>query len=169
MGFSISKILEANGYDVIKTQIINDRGIHISKSMIAWKLYGNGSTPKSTGIKGDKFVGKYYVLYEEKFKSQVNELIKNGVTENKARNTAEIFVKAKQMLVNWELGDKETFNLWEKMNRWVYDGFNITYKNLDIIMLADKVEIDLLTKKSKIYNFDKSNVIIKKKNLNGNN
>ena len=132
MGFSISKILEANGYEVIKTQIINDRGIHISKSMIAWKLYGNGSTPKSTGIKGDKFVGKYYVLYEEKFKSQVNELIKNGVTENKARNTAEIFVKAKQMLVNWELGDKETFNLWEKMNRWVYDGFNITYKNLEI-------------------------------------
>ena len=132
LGFSISKILEANGYDVVKTQIINDRGIHICKSMIAWKLYGNGSTPKSTGIKGDKFVGKYYVLYEEKFKSQVNELIKSGVTENEARNTAEIFVKAKEMLINWELGDKETFNLWEKMNSWVYDGFNITYKNLEI-------------------------------------
>ena len=132
LGFSISKILEANGYDVIKTQIINDRGIHICKSMIAWKLYGNGSTPKSTGIKGDKFVGKYYVLYEEKFKSQVNELIKSGVTEKEARNTADIFVKAKEMLINWELGDKETFNLWEKMNSWVYDGFNITYKNLEI-------------------------------------
>ena len=87
LGFSISKILEANGYDVIKTQIINDRGIHICKSMIAWKLYGNGSTPKSTGIKGDKFVGKYYVLYEEKFKSQVNELIKSGVTEKSKPET----------------------------------------------------------------------------------
>ena len=132
LGFSISKILEANGYDVIKTQIINDRGIHICKSMIAWKLYGKGSTPKSTGIKGDKFVGKYYVLYEEKFRTQVNELIKNGVIEDKAKNKAEIFVKAKEMLINWELGDKETVDLWKKMNTWVYEGFNITYKNLGI-------------------------------------
>ena len=132
LGHSVSKILEANGKKVIRTQIINDRGIHICKSMIAWKLFSNNETPDSSGIKGDQFVGKYYVKYNEVFKKQVNELIDKGKSEDEAIKSAPIFILAKDLLRLWESGDKSTIELWNKMNNWVYNGFEITYNNLGV-------------------------------------
>ncbi|MDG2396356.1 MAG: arginine--tRNA ligase [Flavobacteriaceae bacterium] len=132
LGFSISKILEANGNKVIKTQIINDRGIHICKSMLAWKLYGNGVTPKQSGIKGDLLVGNFYILFEKHYKSEIKFLVKKGMEEEEARLNAPIFKKAQEMLINWESGDKETIALWKKMNSWVYKGFESTYNKLGV-------------------------------------
>ena len=132
LGFSISKILEANGNKVIKTQIINDRGIHICKSMLAWKLYGNGVTPKQSGVKGDLLVGNFYILFEKHYKSEVKFLVKKGMEEEEARLNAPIFKKAQEMLINWESGDKETIALWKKMNSWVYKGFESTYNKLGV-------------------------------------
>ena len=132
LGFSISKILTANGYNVIKTQIINDRGIHICKSMIAWKIFGKKKTPSSDKIKGDQFVGKYYVLYNQEYESQVQNLIRQGQSEEYAKSNAPIFIEAKKLLKKWESNDKEVWDLWRKMNNWVYDGFDSTYKKLGV-------------------------------------
>ena len=132
LGDSVAKILEANGNKVVKTQIINDRGIHICKSMVSWELYGNGDTPEKVNIKGDKFVGNFYVLFEKKYRLEVNRLIKKGNSEEYAKNKSPILLKAKEMLSKWEIGEKEVISLWNKMNKWVYKGFDITYKKLGI-------------------------------------
>ena len=132
LGYSISKILEANGKKVIKTQIINDRGIHICKSIVAWKLYGEKSTPKSTGIKGDKLVGNYYVLFEKKHKEEVEELINNGIDKEEAISQSNIMKLAKETLKKWENGDKEVRDIWKMMNDWVYNGFEETYNKLGV-------------------------------------
>ena len=132
LGFSIAKIIEATGKKVYKTQIINDRGIHICKSMIAWQLFGKGETPESTGEKGDKLVGKYYVLFDKAYKEEIAGLISEGKTKEEAEREAPIFLKAQEMLRLWEQGDPETLALWRQMNQWVYDGFEVTYHNLGV-------------------------------------
>ena len=132
LGFSMAKIIEATGKKVYKTQIINDRGIHICKSMIAWQLFGKGETPESTGEKGDKLVGKYYVLFDKAYKEEIAGLISEGKTKEEAEREAPIFLKAQEMLRLWEQGDPETLALWRQMNQWVYDGFEVTYHNLGV-------------------------------------
>nr|AOE09176.1 arginyl-tRNA synthetase [uncultured bacterium] len=132
LGYSMSEIYKASGKKVYKTQIINDRGIHICKSMIAWLDYGNGETPASTNLKGDKFVGDYYIKFDQVYKKEVEELIKSGVVENEAKQNAPILLRAKEMLIQWESGDKDVVELWKKMNGWVYEGFEETYKNLGV-------------------------------------
>ena len=132
LGFSMAKILEATGKRVYKTQIINDRGIHICKSMIAWQLFGKGETPESTGLKGDKLVGKYYVLFDKAYKEEIAQLIAEGKSKEVAEREAPIFVKAQEMLRLWEQGDADTLALWRQMNQWVYDGFEVTYRNLGV-------------------------------------
>ena len=132
LGDSVSKILEANGNKVVKTQIINDRGIHVCKSMLSWKLFGNGETPEKAKIKGDKFVGNFYVLFEKKYKEEINNLIHKGHSMENAKNESPILIEAKKMLSKWEVGDKDVISLWEKMNKWVYQGFDLTYKRLGI-------------------------------------
>jgi arginyl-tRNA synthetase len=130
LGWSIAEILKANGDDVTKTCIVNDRGIHICKSMIAWQLFANGATPESTGIKGDHFVGDYYVKFNTEYKREVDELISKGMTKPEAEKEAPIMKAAQQMLFDWEAGNAEVIELWKKMNSWVYDGFDITYKRI---------------------------------------
>lgn len=132
LGYSVSEILKASGTKAYKTQIINDRGIHICKSMLAWQRFGNGETPESAGIKGDKLVGNYYVKFDEEYKKQVKELQEKGVSEEAAKAEAPIIVEAKQMLLKWEAGDPEVVALWEKMNQWVYAGFDKTYEALGV-------------------------------------
>ena len=132
LGYSMSEIYKASGKKVYKTQIINDRGIHICKSMIAWLDFSNGDTPKSTNIKGDKFVGDYYIKFDKVYKKEVEELIKNGSSEEVAKQNSPILLRAKEMLIKWESGDKEVVELWKKMNSWVYEGFEETYKNLGV-------------------------------------
>ena len=132
LGYSVSEILKASGKKVYKTQIINDRGIHICKSMLAWQKYGNGETPESTGLKGDKLVGNYYVEFDHAYKQQISELIAQGVDEQQAAKQAPIILEAQEMLRKWEAGDTEVVRLWNTMNGWVYDGFNKTYKNLGV-------------------------------------
>ena len=132
LGYSMSEIYKASGKKVYKTQIINDRGIHICKSMIAWLDYGNDETPASTNLKGDKFVGDYYIKFDEVYKKEVEKLIKNGAAEEEAKQNAPILQRAKEMLIKWESGDKEVVELWKKMNGWVYEGFEETYKNLGV-------------------------------------
>ncbi len=132
LGYSISEIYKASGRKVYKTQIINDRGIHICKSMIAWLDYGNGETPASNNLKGDKFVGDYYIKFDQVYKKEVEALIKNGSSEEDAKQNAPILLRAKEMLIKWESGDKEVVELWKKMNGWVYEGFEETYKNLGV-------------------------------------
>ncbi len=132
LGYSMSEIYKAAGKKVYKTQIINDRGIHICKSMIAWSDYGNGETPASTNLKGDKFVGDYYIKFDHVYKNEVEELIKGGAVENDAKQNAPILLRAKEMLIQWESGDKDVVELWKKMNGWVYEGFEETYKNLGV-------------------------------------
>ncbi|HLO92654.1 MAG TPA: arginine--tRNA ligase [Lentimicrobium sp.] len=132
LGWSVSRILEANGQKVIKVNLVNDRGIHICKSMLAWKLFGNNATPESTGMKGDKFVGDFYVLFDKKFKQEVAHLQQNGYTEDEAANHSNLMAEARQMLISWEHKDPETRDLWTKMNSWVYNGFDQTYKRLGI-------------------------------------
>ena len=132
LGFSMAKIIEATGKKVYKTQIINDRGIHICKSMIAWQLFGKGETPESTQEKGDKLVGKYYVLFDKAYKEEIAGLISEGKTKEEAEREAPIFLKAQEMLRLWEQGDPETLALWKQMNQWVYDGFEVTYHNLGV-------------------------------------
>jgi len=132
LGYSLSEIIKASGKQVYKTQIINDRGIHICKSMLAWKRFGNNETPNSTGLKGDKLVGNYYVKFDKEYKKEIADLIAAGKTEDEAKKEAPILIEAQEMLRKWESGDEETVALWKKMNGWVYDGFDITYKNLGV-------------------------------------
>jgi arginyl-tRNA synthetase len=132
LGYSVSEILEAAGNKVYKTQIINDRGIHICKSMLAWERFGNGETPQSTGLKGDKLVGNYYVKFDKEYKQQISDLIAQGKTEEQAKAGAPILEEAKEMLRKWEAGDPEVVALWETMNQWVYDGFEKTYAALGV-------------------------------------
>ncbi|MGC1470985.1 MAG: arginine--tRNA ligase [Psychroserpens sp.] len=132
LGYSVAEILKASGKTVYKTQIINDRGIHICKSMLAWKYFGNGETPKSSGLKGDKLVGKYYVKFDQEFKKEIQQLISEGKTEEEAKKEAPILLEAQQMLLKWEAGDVKTVELWKTMNGWVYKGFAETYINLGV-------------------------------------
>ena len=132
LGFSVAEILKAAGHKVYKTQIVNDRGIHICKSMIAWQKFGNGETPEKSGLKGDKLVGNYYVAFDKAYKEEINRLIAEGKTKEEAEKQAPIFLEAQEMLRKWEAGDAETLALWKEMNQWVYDGFSDTYKNLGV-------------------------------------
>ncbi len=132
LGFSVAKIIEASGKKVYKTQIINDRGIHICKSMLAWERFGNGETPESQGLKGDKLVGNYYVKFDQEYKKQIEDLIAQGKTIEEAKKEAPLLVEAQEMLRKWEDGDDKVVSLWKKMNAWVYSGFDITYKNLGV-------------------------------------
>ncbi|MFC6269409.1 arginine--tRNA ligase [Frigoriflavimonas asaccharolytica] len=132
LGFSIAKILKEAGYDVVKTQIINDRGIHICKSMVAWQKFGNGETPQSTGEKGDHLVGKYYVKFDQEYKKEIADLIANGKDEETAKKEAPIFLEAQKMLLDWEKGDAEVRLLWETMNSWVYAGFQETFDTMGV-------------------------------------
>jgi arginyl-tRNA synthetase len=132
LGYSVAEIIKASGKKVYKTQIINDRGIHICKSMLAWQKFGNGQTPESTGLKGDKLVGNYYVAFDKAYKGEIAQLMSEGKTEEEAKKLAPIILEAQEMLLKWEAGDKEVISLWKTMNQWVYDGFAITYKNLGV-------------------------------------
>ncbi|MBR2060510.1 MAG: arginine--tRNA ligase, partial [Tidjanibacter sp.] len=132
LGYSVSQILAACGYNVIKANLVNDRGIHICKSMIAWQRYGQGETPASSGMKGDHLVGKYYVEFDKHFKAEVAEMVAGGMSEEEAKKQAPILCDAQEMLRKWEMGDKEVRALWEMMNGWVYEGFDVTYKSLGV-------------------------------------
>ena len=132
MGYSVAQILKAAGHKVYKTQIINDRGIHICKSMLAWQRYGEGRTPENSDLKGDKFVGNFYVKFDQIYKTEIAELEMQGFTKEEAKTKAPILLQAQEMLLKWEAGDAETVALWEQMNQWVYTGFEITYKNLGV-------------------------------------
>ncbi|KJF45400.1 arginine--tRNA ligase [Draconibacterium sediminis] len=132
LGFSISEILKANGKKVVMTNIVNDRGIHICKSMYAWKQWGNGETPESTGMKGDHLVGKYYVEFDKHYKAEIAELVEKGVSKEEAENQAPSIIAARELLRKWEAKDEETVELWKMMNNWVYAGFDVTYKTLGV-------------------------------------
>ena len=132
LGYSVSEIIKAAGKKVYKTQIINDRGIHICKSMLAWQKFGNGETPASTGLKGDKLVGNYYVKFDQEYKKEISELVSTGVSEEDAKKQAPLLIEAQQMLQQWEAGNEEVVELWKEMNSWVYAGFETTYKNLGV-------------------------------------
>ena len=170
LGFSLAKILSANGKKVKKVQIINDRGIHICKSMVAWLEFGNGETPKSSGIKGDHLVGKYYVKFDEQYRKEVSLLIKQGSSEEEAKKSSPILKRAQQMLVKWEDGDSKIMDLWKTMNGWVYKGFDITYKNIGVdfdknyyeseTYLLGKEIVDLGIKKNVFYKKEDGSVWI---------
>jgi arginyl-tRNA synthetase len=132
LGYSVAEIIAATGKKVWKTQIINDRGIHICKSMLAWEQFGNGETPESTGLKGDKLVGNYYVKFDQEYKKQIADLIAKGSTEEDAKKTAPIILEAKEMLIKWEANVPQVVDLWKMMNEWVYAGFEITHKALGV-------------------------------------
>ncbi|PIB28166.1 arginine--tRNA ligase [Maribacter sp. 4G9] len=132
LGYSVAEILKAAGKKVYKTQIINDRGIHICKSMLAWQRFGNGETPESAGLKGDKLVGNYYVAFDKAYKKEITQLVEGGIEKAVAEKDAPILLEAQKMLQKWEAGDEEVVALWKKMNGWVYDGFETTYKNLGV-------------------------------------
>ena len=142
LGYSISKILEANGKKVQKVQIINDRGIHICKSMIAWKQFANGSTPQSLNVKGDKFVGDYYIMFDKIHKEQMNKLIESGMDKDLASDSTDIMKSAKEELTKWENNDKETREIWKMMNDWVYDGFEKTYSLMGVSFDKNYYESD---------------------------
>ena len=132
LGWSLAKIMEANGNRVVKTNIVNDRGIHICKSMLAWLKWGNGETPESSGKKGDHLIGDYYVLFDKHYREQTKKLVEEGMDEEKAKQEAPLIKEAHDMLVKWEQGDKEVRALWEKMNGWVYAGFDETYRKMGV-------------------------------------
>ena len=132
LGYSVATILKANGHNVIKVNLVNDRGIHICKSMLAWQLYGGGETPESSGMKGDHLVGKYYVEFDKHYKAEVKALVAEGMSEDEAKKKAPIMVAAQEMLRKWEAKDSEVYSLWETMNGWVYEGFDVTYKALGV-------------------------------------
>lgn len=132
LGFSVANILKANGHKVVKTQIINDRGIHICKSMIAWQKFGNDETPESSGLKGDHLVGKYYVQFDKAYKVEINDLVSGGMDPKEAEKEAPIFKEAQSMLLKWEEGDEKIRTLWAKMNQWVYDGFDVSFKTMGV-------------------------------------
>ena len=151
LGYAVAKITEAAGSKVYKTQIINDRGIHICKSMLAWKKYGNNETPESTGFKGDKLVGNYYVKFDQEYKKEIATLIEAGKTEEEAKKEAPSLLEAQEMLRKWEAGDEEVVALWKTMNQWVYDGFDVSYKSLG-------VDFDSLYYESNTYLLGKDNI-----------
>ena len=132
LGYSVAQILKANGHNVIKVNLVNDRGIHICKSMLAWQLYGQGETPASSGMKGDHLIGKYYVEFDKHYKAQIKELVAEGMSEDEAKKKAPIMLQAQEMLRKWEAKDKEVYDLWQTMNGWVYNGFDVTYKALGV-------------------------------------
>lgn len=132
LGYSVAQILKANGHNVFKTQIINDRGIHICKSMLAWQKFGKDETPESSGLKGDHLVGKYYVEFDKAYKAEIEDLENKGVEKEEAKKEAPIFKEAQEMLRKWEQGDEDVVTLWKKMNSWVYDGFDATYKTMGV-------------------------------------
>ncbi len=132
LGYSVANIIKTQGHDVVKVNLVNDRGIHICKSMIAWKLFGNGETPTSSGLKGDHLVGKYYVEFDKAYKKEIQALIANGVTKEDAEKNAPIMLQTQEMLLKWEANDKETLELWNMMNSWVYEGFDSSYKKLGV-------------------------------------
>lgn len=132
LGFSIAEIQKANGWNIVKTNIVNDRGIHICKSMLAWQKFGNGETPESSGMKGDHLVGKYYVEFDKHYKAEIKKLMTQGMTEEEAKKEAPLIKEAQEMLLKWEQGDKEIRSLWETMNGWVYVGFDTTYNKLGV-------------------------------------
>ncbi|MBU2949451.1 arginine--tRNA ligase [Tamlana agarivorans] len=132
LGYSVAEILKASGKKVYKTQIINDRGIHICKSMLAWQRFGNDETPESTGLKGDKLVGNYYVKFDQEYKKEIESLVAEGQSVEDAKKNAPLLLAAQEMLLKWEAGDENVVALWSKMNTWVYDGFDITYTNLGV-------------------------------------
>ena len=152
LGYSISEILKASGKRVKKVQIINDRGIHICKSMVAWLDFGNGETPQSTGIKGDHFVGKYYVKFDQEYKHEISVLIEQGVDKEEAEKTAPILIKAQEMLLKWESKDEKIYSLWEKMNSWVYEGFEETYNKIGINFDKNYYESDTYLLGKKVIN-----------------
>ncbi|MFD1166394.1 arginine--tRNA ligase [Sphingobacterium daejeonense] len=132
LGYSVAEILKAYGYDVIKANLVNDRGIHICKSMLAWEKFGNGETPESSGLKGDHLVGKYYVVFDKEYKKEIEALKLEGQSEDEAKKNAPLIQEAQVMLQKWEAGDEEVLNLWKTMNGWVYAGFDKTYKQLGV-------------------------------------
>ncbi len=132
LGYSVAEIIKAAGKKVYKTQIINDRGIHICKSMLAWEKFGNGETPTSSGLKGDKLVGNYYVKFDQEYKKEISQSISEGKTEEEAKKEAPLLLEAQQMLLKWEAGDEQVVSLWKEMNSWVYNGFEVTYKNMGV-------------------------------------
>ena len=132
LGFSLCRILEVNGYRVVKTNIVNDRGIHICKSMLAWQLWGEGRTPQSTGTKGDHLVGEFYVMFDRQYKKEIAGLMEAGFTQEQAENNAPSMLAARELLLKWEAGDRETVALWKMMNSWVYEGFDETYRELGV-------------------------------------
>src|SRR5574344_1745275 len=151
LGFSISRIQAANGWNVVKTNIVNDRGIHICKSMLAWQLFGNGETPASSGLKGDHLVGKYYVVFDKEYRKEIKELMSQGQTEDEAKKNVPLMQAAQKLLLGWEQGDAEIRRLWETMNGWVYAGFDETYKKLG-------VDFDKIYYESQTYTEGKSKV-----------
>jgi arginyl-tRNA synthetase len=152
LGYSVAQILKANGNKVHKVQIINDRGIHICKSMVAWQKFGEGETPESAKMKGDKLVGKYYVIFDQKYKAQIAELVEAGKTKEEAEKEAPIMKEAQDMLLKWEQKDPETYELWEMMNGWVYKGFENTYKTMG-------VDFDKLYYESETFSLGKEEVL----------
>ena len=164
LGYAVANILEASGQKVVKTQIINDRGIHICKSMVAWEKYGNGETPDSTGIKGDKFVGNFYVRFDQEYKKEIAALQQEGQTEEEAKTNAPLFKAAQSMLRDWEAGKTEVVELWKMMNTWVYAGFDLTYSNLGVDFDSFYYESDTyLLGKTLIDEGLNKNVLYKKK------
>jgi arginyl-tRNA synthetase len=152
LGYSLAEIMKANGYKVVKTNIVNDRGIHICKSMLAWQKWGNGATPESTGKKGDHLIGDFYVLFDKEYKKELNALQAKGLPEKEAETKSALMAEAREMLRKWEAGDKETVGLWKKMNAWVYAGFDETYKRLG-------VDFDKIYYESETYLFGKEQVL----------
>ena len=150
LGDSISRIFNEVGHNVHKTQIINDRGIHICKSMVAWLQFGKDTNPESLGLKGDVFVGDFYVKYNEEYEKQVTEMVSNGISEAEAKKNAPIFKDAKELLIKWESGNKEVIDLWSQMNSWVYEGFSETYKNLKVSFDSEYFESDTYLKGKEI-------------------
>eukprot|EP01137_Pigoraptor_chileana_P026257 Opistho-2@96956 len=132
LGFSVAQILSANGYEVVKANLVNDRGIHICKSMLAYQKFGNSETPESSGLKGDHLVGKYYVEFDKHYKVEIEALKANGLSEDDAKKQAPLLIEAQEMLLKWEEGDAETLALWNKMNDWVFAGFNQTYQKMGV-------------------------------------
>ncbi|MDQ4139215.1 MAG: arginine--tRNA ligase, partial [Bacteroidota bacterium] len=151
LGYSVAEILKANGHEVVKVNLVNDRGIHICKSMLAYQLYGQGETPQSSGLKGDHLAGKYYVLFDKAYKSEIDELVSSGMEAEVAKKEAPLIRRAQEMLQKWEQGDEEIMQLWRQMNGWVYDGFAETYQNIG-------VDFDKFYYESQTYLLGKSSV-----------
>jgi arginyl-tRNA synthetase len=144
LGFSVAEILKAAGYEVIKANLVNDRGIHICKSMLAWQKFGNSETPENTGLKGDHLVGKYYVIFDQHYKKEIESLIAEGKTEEEAKKQAPLILAAQQMLQQWEAGNAKVIELWKTMNSWVYAGFEQTYNALGVNFESDQNEWEII-------------------------